>query len=137
MTTTLTTEEQAGIEQFRASIGTATPLQRQSMLDSLRPGGSVERMKGAPRREVLDEMARILREYDAPTPQPATATAPATPAGTVRVRIAARDQRGFSKAVADAKRVGGKFDPQTKTWLIPADSNFLNAAGAYGWAIVK
>ena len=137
MTTTLTTEEQAGIEQFRASLAKSTPFQRQTTLTSLQPGGSVERMKGAPRREVLDEMARILREYDAPAPQPATATATATPAGTVRVRIAARDQRGFSKAVADAKRAGGKFDPQTKTWLIPASASQLGAASAYGWAIVK
>ncbi|MGN6700758.1 MAG: hypothetical protein ACTHMR_21580, partial [Thermomicrobiales bacterium] len=112
MTTTLTTAEQAGIEQFKASLAQSTPFQRQTTLAALQPGGGIERQKGAPRREVLDEMARIIREFDAPAP---------APAGTVRVRIAASGQQ-FGQAVADAKRAGGTFDGQTKTWLIPASA---------------
>jgi hypothetical protein len=73
-TTTFTTDEQAGIERFRASVGTATRRQMETSLASLLPGGGAERMAGAPRREVLDEMARILREALAPA---ATGVAPA------------------------------------------------------------
>jgi len=51
----------------------------------------------------------------------------------VRVQIT---NTNFSYGVKTAKRVGGTFDPNSKTWLIPATANELNSPGSYSWRIV-
>jgi hypothetical protein len=53
---------------------------------------------------------------------------------TTSVRITSKN---FSYGVKTAKAVGGKFDPATKTWRIPAESPYLNAPASYSWAIVS
>lgn len=58
------------------------------------------------------------------------------PDGMVRIRIAARDSNSFGKAIKAAKRVRGCYEPEIRTWLIPATANELNAPASYGWAIV-
>lgn len=141
---TLSSTEQAGVEQFRASLTTATPLQREATLASLR-SGAVAKMPGAPSQDAIDAMIAILVGDETPaaaaptiatTPAVETPTVPTTPTGKTRVAIVASGN-GFSKAIKAAKSVRGTFDPATKTWLIPSDSNYLNAPGAYGWRIVK
>jgi hypothetical protein len=54
---------------------------------------------------------------------------------TVSVQIISKSN--FAKCVGYAKKAGGKFDPATKTWAIPADRAELNAPAAYGWKIVS
>lgn len=133
---TLSSSEQAGIEQFRASLTTATPQQRAMTLARLR-SGEVARMPGAPSQAAIDAMIAILAGDEMAVETPVAVPAiPATPAGKTRVRIIASGDR-FAKAIKAAKQVRGTFDPATKTWLIPSDSNFLNAPSLYGWQIVK
>lgn len=47
----------------------------------------------------------------------------------VAVRV---DARSFARGVKYAKQFGGRFDPASKTWLIPAERPELSALGAYG-----
>lgn len=130
---TLSSSEQAGIEQFRASLMTATPQQREMTLARLR-SGDVAKMTGAPSQTAIDAMIAIMVGQDAPVETPVET--PATPEGRTRVAINASG-REFSKAINWAKKVGGTYDAGTKTWLIPSGSNFLNAPGMYGWRIVE
>lgn len=66
--TTLTTDEQQGIEQFRASIeqaratmtGAQFALRVQTTRAALGPQGSARRAKNAPRQEVIDAMIAVL-----------------------------------------------------------------------------
>lgn len=136
---TLSSNEQAGIEQFRASLTAATPQQREMTLARLR-SGAVAKMPGAPSQAAIDAMIAILAGDEAPAVEVVVVTADAapttTPAGRTRVAISASG-REFAKAINWAKKVGGTYDAATKTWLIPSSSNFLNAPGLYGWRIVK
>jgi hypothetical protein len=52
---------------------------------------------------------------------------------TVRIAIT---NSNFAYGVKTARRVGGRFDASSKTWLIPADANELNAPASYSWRIV-
>lgn len=48
--------------------------------------------------------------------------------------------KNFAKGVKNAKQVGGKFDPASKTWTLPDTqrvSDMLNAPGLYGWVVAK
>lgn len=45
---------------------------------------------------------------------------PSTPAGLVRVVVTATSPKGFACGVQSARCLRGKYDPSTKTWLIPA-----------------
>lgn len=141
--TTLTTDEQAGLAQFEASIeraraimtGEQFALRLQATRASLENGAAL-RMKNAPSQGAIDAMIAVLDAATTPaTPEPA-AEPTASPTGYTRIIIAANG-REFAKAVNWAKGQRGKYDPQTKTWLIPSSSNFLNAPGLYGWRIVK
>lgn len=142
--TTPTDAERAGIEQFAATIPAATDLQLALGLAPLLPGGEAERMPGAPSRAALDAMAELIRAEqrcragepatvaETPTVTPAART---TPAGYTRVRIVATG-RSFGKAVDKAKRVRGRYEPATKTWLIPANADELKSPSGYGWQVV-
>ena len=138
-TMTISDAERVGIEQFAATIPVATDLQLETGLVALLPGGSTERMPGAPRRAALDAMADLIRAEQrrrAGQGQPAAASAtPTAPAGYTRVRIVANG-RQFGKAVDKAKRVRGRFDPATTTWLIPSHADELKSPGGYGWQVV-
>lgn len=156
MDTTLTAAERAGIEQFRASMAAATRQRMETTMQALQPGGSVERRQGAPRREVLDEMARILRVALAPatdTVAPvaasreeavepaATATRGASMeqvviAGTACVPVEIVAGKDFNPAVKAARNAGGAFDSKSKCWFIPASCDALSAPNAYGWRYV-
>lgn len=42
-------------------------------------------------------------------------------ASALVIRIRAQRDRDFRRAVSDAKRVGGEFDADSRTWTIPGD----------------
>jgi hypothetical protein len=52
----------------------------------------------------------------------------------VRVRIT---NNNFGYGLKTVKRLGGIYEPATKTWLVPADKGELNAPGNYSLAIVS
>jgi len=42
----------------------------------------------------------------------------------------------FNRGLKKVRQAGGKYLPESKTWLIDAEHSFLNAPGAYGLKIV-
>jgi hypothetical protein len=47
--------------------------------------------------------------------------------------------KNFGKGLKYAKRVGGKYNPSSKTWELPDTDEverMLRAAAAYGWLVV-
>lgn len=51
---------------------------------------------------------------------------------TVEVRVV-----NFKIGPKYARKMGGRYNPSTKTWSVPADARELGAIGAYGLAIVR
>jgi hypothetical protein len=139
-TTTFTAEELAGLEQFRGTLVGATDQQKRTTIEALKPGGSIERRKGAPRREMLDEMARIIAADLAPAVEATPVAAPAAPVpapapvstdlavGTRAVVVITETGRNFGKTVDFVKRLGGKFDAQAKVWVVRITENNAESA---------
>lgn len=144
MTQQLTSIEQEAVEQFVAQAKAATPEQRQQVVARLQ--SMIDKRQATMYQGVKLQSAvfaatiEAINAIDAPTAQtvaPTADTAPqqpaTTPAGTVRVRLAGG--KAFETGLRYAKKVGGRFDPATKTWLIPAGRNELNAPHNYGWVV--
>lgn len=55
-----------------------------------------------------------------------------TTAATVEVKVT-----DFSRGPKSARKMGGRYNPSTKTWTVPADARELGAIGAYGLSIVR
>lgn len=51
---------------------------------------------------------------------------------TVEVKVI-----NFARGPKYARNMGGRYNPSTKTWTVPADAPELGAIGAYGLAIVR
>lgn len=76
--------------------------------------------------ETVEAIIAAVEAIDAPVDAPAPVV---PPANTVRVSV---DKANFAKGVKYAKQFGGRFDGDTKTWLIPASRPELGNIRAYG-----
>lgn len=141
--TTLTTDEQQGIEQFRASIeqaratmtGEQFALRVQTTRASL-TNGTVARMRNAPRQEVIDAMFAVLdgdkpmAEQPAPVVTEVAADAP-PPVSTgleVGTRAIVVITASGNRALGYVKRLGGKFSPVGKAWVVTITAGNVDAA---------
>lgn len=79
-------------------------------------------------REIASRL-RLAAASRRTAPAPAAAPAPTIPADYPRFRAVNRNgtRNGFDKAVASLKRMGGRYDPATKTWAIKPETAAANA----------
>lgn len=132
------------INQFVTESQELTPAERAQVVARLRNfiGRAVRPVANGVKMNDATIQATIaaVEALDAPAAtndQPAPAAQPAP----ANVAICKVDPRNFARGVKYAKTFGGRFDGQTKTWIIPLEREqvraSLTAAAAYGLIVVE
>lgn len=57
-------------------------------------------------------------------------------AETTSITVRIPNDRNFSRGVANAKRLGGKFDAGTKTWTVPTATIIGRTPGEFSFVLV-